>query len=142
MGWGIGFVGGRDVGYEVPAICESPKCSEEIDRGIGCVCGGDVGGGDYGCGLFFCAEHLYYGRKPRGAEHTPPLCLSCQNYRDPYPEKPDIEEWQHWKLVHPSWAEWREMHPEEVKDLEATVSAAPAGHTHDWPEEDMGGYEG
>ena len=42
MGWAVGFDNNwnRDIGYGVPAICDFPGCGEEIDRGLGYVCGG------------------------------------------------------------------------------------------------------
>ncbi len=53
MGWSIGSDGDRDIGYGVPAECDHPDCTAEIDRGLSYVCGGDPYGGEYGCGLFF-----------------------------------------------------------------------------------------
>ena len=38
-----------------------PVVHEQIDRGLGFVCGGQPFGGEYGCGLYFCGEHLSYG---------------------------------------------------------------------------------
>ena len=60
MSWAIGEFKGRDIGYGVPSICDHPDCNKEIDRGLSYVCGGDVYGGEYGCGLFFCEEHKEY----------------------------------------------------------------------------------
>jgi hypothetical protein len=59
MGWSIGWDGTwkRDIGYGVPAYCDHPECSAEIDRGLSYVCGGDPYGGEHGCGLFFCGKH-------------------------------------------------------------------------------------
>jgi hypothetical protein len=33
MGWSVGEgKDGRDIGYGVPALCDHPDCSEQIDR--------------------------------------------------------------------------------------------------------------
>ena len=119
MGWQIGFDSNwnRDIGYGVPAVCDHPKCNEEIDRGLSYVCGGDPYGGEYGCGLFFCHHHLYY-RKPRGADHEVQLCPRCMAYRGAYKAKSDIREWMEWKMTDESWKQWRNDNPEEVKKLQ------------------------
>lgn len=46
-------------GYDVEADCEEPACEARIDRGLGYLCGGEPGGDEYGCGGYFCGEHLY-----------------------------------------------------------------------------------
>jgi hypothetical protein len=111
MGWSYGYVDGRDVGYGVPALCDHPDCSEEIDRGLAYICGSDIGGGEYGCGLFFCDKHTMY-RRPRGADHMIQLCPRCYRYRPPYKPKPDVPEWLRWKLRDGSWYEWRKENPD------------------------------
>lgn len=113
MGWSLGYDSkwDRDIGYGVPAICDHPKCNKEIDRGLAYVCGGEPYGGEYGCGLFFCAEHLYM------TKLRPQRCKRCLTYRAPYQPKPDVEEWIEWKLTHESWNEWRKKYPEEVQKL-------------------------
>ncbi|HEV7521417.1 MAG TPA: hypothetical protein VGP89_09990, partial [Candidatus Angelobacter sp.] len=60
MGWSLGFDSNwqRDIGYGVPAYCDHPKCNKKIDRGLSYVCGGEPYGGELGCGLYFCSEHL------------------------------------------------------------------------------------
>ena len=65
MGWSVGYDSKweRDIGYGVPAICDHPGCNKEIDRGLGYVCGGEPYGGEHGCGLFFCGEHLLMTKK-------------------------------------------------------------------------------
>lgn len=113
MGWAIGFDRNwnRDIGYGVPAFCDHPKCSEEIDRGLGCVCGGEPYGGDKGCGLYFCDKHG--GGSPRG-------CPRCRAYKPPYKRiKPEHPEWIAHKLTHESWAAWRAENPDAVALLEA-----------------------
>lgn len=82
MGWAVGYDPNwqRDIGYGVPAVCDHPGCDKEIDRGLGFVCGGDVYGGEHGCGLFFCGEHSYYVRNtdlPDGEVWSPQLCKQC-----------------------------------------------------------------
>jgi len=118
MSWSIGYDNNwkRDIGYGVPAVCDHPKCNEEIDRGLGYVCGGDAYGGEKGCGLFFCVEHGggEYQRCPRCRAHKPP-------YKHP---KPDTREWIEWKLTDESWATWRKENPEEVRELKATLPTA------------------
>ena len=100
MGWGIGFDANwqRDIGYGVPAMCDSPHCNMLIHRGLSYVCGGEPYGGDKGCGLYFCEKHhLYNGG----------LCTRCHNHRLPYDPKPDLASWVNHKATDPSWAEWR-----------------------------------
>lgn len=59
MGWA--FCGtddaGREIGYGVIAVCDFPGCETEINRGLGCVCGDMHGGGNNGCGMYFCGKH-------------------------------------------------------------------------------------
>jgi len=72
MGWA--YCGkddsGREIGYGIEAVCDEPMCGKEIDRGLSYACGSMHGGGDEGCGKYFCAKHLYLGRKEQ-------LCKSC-----------------------------------------------------------------
>jgi hypothetical protein len=99
MGWSIGFDSNwnRDIGYGVPAYCDHPKCSEEIDRGLSYVCCGQEPYGGDGCGLYFCSTHA----GPDGK------CSPCRHGRPPYKAKPDHPAWTKHKATHPSWAEWR-----------------------------------
>lgn len=112
MSWAVGYDSNwkRDIGYGVPAICDHPGCNAKIDRGLSYVCGGEPYGGDDGCGLYFCSEHLFY------SKHLDrPLCECCCNGSDQLPEPtPDTEEWIRHKLTHDSWAEWRDENPEWV----------------------------
>lgn len=112
MGWSIGYDSNwnRDIGYGVPAICDHPGCSEEIDRGLGCVCGGDPYGGEEGCGLFFCGKHL-----------LPILCERCSDSKEPFEPKPDILEWIHHKLIDPSWQSWRDENPDKIIKLKEVI---------------------
>lgn len=105
MGWSIGFDRHwqRDIGYGVPAFCDHPRCRAEIDRGLSYVCGGEPYGGDRGCGLYFCGEHLSGGWGPG----VVPLCSRCRNRKPPFAAKPDHPDWTHHKMTDDSWAEWR-----------------------------------
>lgn len=116
MGWSIGYDSKwqRDIGYGVPAICDHPGCGEEINRGLGYVCGGEPYGGDHGCGLFFCGEHLFMAEKGR-------LCERCAAGKEPFEPTPDTVEWIRWKLIDPSWKHWRDENPVEVKMLRKSV---------------------
>lgn len=120
MGWSIGYDNNwkRDIGYGVPAVCDHPKCNEEINRGLGYVCGGEPYGGEKGCGLFFCGKHLnWIGQK----------CPRCAHYKPPYKNpKPDCEEWIRHKLTDESWEQWRKENPEEVKEMEERLVFSPS----------------
>jgi len=114
MGWSYGEVGGRDVGYGVPAYCDHPDCNAEIDRGLGYICGyGEVGGGDEGCGNFFCSDHGGGG-----------LCGQCTKGETPFPEKPDHPKWLKWKLRDSSWADWRKQNPAAVDAIKIALRDA------------------
>lgn len=117
MGWSIGWDSHwqRDIGYGVPAYCDHPTCSAEIDRGLGYVCGGEPYGGDTGCGLYFCGEHV--------SGVTGQRCSRCRNRKRPYAAKPDHPEWNHHKLTDESWAVWRAENPLEALELLGTVDA-------------------
>lgn len=61
MGWGSGILpDGREVGYNVAAVCERDDCDVDIDCGLAFVCGGMHEGGLFGCGHYFCDEHLRF----------------------------------------------------------------------------------
>lgn len=111
MGWSLGYdnTWKRDIGYGVPATCDHPECTEQIDRGLAHVCGGEPFGGEQGCGLYFCANHLSY----RGLV-APQQCERCSSETagDPFGEhfeaKPDLPEWIAHKLMDASWNGWRD----------------------------------
>jgi hypothetical protein len=87
MGWSYGIVNGRKVGYAVRAKCDKKGCKERIDRGLAYVCGDMHGGGEYGCGGYFCSEHLMYIGFPKGQ-----FCNKCANeLMKEYPK--ENEEW-------------------------------------------------
>jgi hypothetical protein len=128
MGWAIGYLDGRDVGYGVPAVCESPDCKVKIDRGLAYKCG--EWRSDDGCGLYFCYKHLVYATD--SYDNTIQFCEPCAinvhlNSIDPntgyesfvatYDMKPDVKQWVRHKLNHASWKQWRDENQDEVNDL-------------------------
>lgn len=48
-----------EAGYGVETVCEQDGCEEQIDRGLAYLCGETPGEDGYGCGGYFCGEHLY-----------------------------------------------------------------------------------
>ena len=104
MSWAVGFDSkwNRDIGYGVPAMCDHPGCEKEIDRGLAHVCADEQPyGGDDGCGLYFCDEHLVSTDKGY-------MCNPCAEGGDSFDPTPDVEQWVNHKATDPSWAEWRE----------------------------------
>ena len=67
---------GRPIGYAVEAKCDESKCDKKIDRGLSFVCGGMHGGDTYGCGKYFCEEHLH-GWSPKDCDGFVWLCKDC-----------------------------------------------------------------
>lgn len=126
MGWSYGYDTNwrRDVGYGVPAECDHPDCTAEIHRGLAYVCGGDVFGGEHGCGLYFCDSHLCYVI----GEDKPQQCERCADGKEPFTPTPDLAEWLEWKLGDDSWATWRAEEPDEVNAAKERL-AALAGAT-------------
>lgn len=124
MGWSLGFDERwkRDVGYAVPAICDQPGCGEVIDRGLSSVCGSEPFGGEHGCGLFFCAEHIAYAPDGHDLEGRWSFCDRCLAGEPPHPATPDSSEWIVHKLMDPSWAEWRAENP-SWREAHETISA-------------------
>ena len=120
VSWSVGWSERwqRDVGYGVRAVCDHPLCHEPIDRGLAYICGGEIHGGEHGCGLFFCHEHLRY------AERCSQLCPACEGRRKPYKAKADVVQWVQHKLNDPSWAEWRLENAELVDKLREAVLSA------------------
>lgn len=108
--WSIGYDENwdRDVGYDVPALCDHPDCKKKIDRGVGHVCGGEPYGGELGCGLYFCENHLQ--KKTSDAGESIPLCAQCSSGKEPFVPTPDIEEWVNYKRTSNYWAGWRTYH--------------------------------
>lgn len=116
MGWSLGFdsTWNRDVGYGVPAHCDHPGCMKEIDRGLEYTCGGDMYGGEHGCGLHFCSAHRCYAGDRRD---NASLCQRCYRGRRPFAPAPEHIKWVEHKLSHRSWAGWRKDNPDEVMKL-------------------------
>ena len=111
MSWSIGFDPNwnRDIGYGVPAICDHPECSTEINRGLSYLCG-DLHG-EKGCGLFFCSDHRIFNDEG----HYPEMCERCCDGKDSFEPKPDTSEWIEHKLTDSSWTAWRFDNPEWVQ---------------------------
>jgi hypothetical protein len=109
MGWSVGYDNKwkRDIGYGVPSICDHPGCGEEINRGLPYICGGEPYGGERGCGLYFCDEHIT----------ALGVCKQCAAALPPFEPTPDTVEWVHWKLTDSSWQRWRDENPDEVARL-------------------------
>jgi hypothetical protein len=131
MGWAIGYDPNwhRDVGYGVPCLCDHPHCIEEIDRGLAYICGNDIYGGKYGCGLFFCDKHHSHYRGKSAM-----LCERCAKRRKPFPPKPDLLQWTYFKMIDPSWAKWRKengLTPQaleiDIPDFETNLGYAQKG---------------
>lgn len=70
---------GREAGYGVTATCDKDGCDAEIDRGLGYLCGHMPGGDEWGCGGYFCGEHLFYAGVDRLAHlpGVPQMCEPC-----------------------------------------------------------------
>jgi hypothetical protein len=101
MGWAVGYDERwkRDIGYGVPSICDHPKCGKRIDRGLSYVCGGDLYGGDNGCGLYFCEKHLFFTEIGNAQ-----VCERCCDGKKPFKPTLDLPLWTNFKLIDPSWA--------------------------------------
>ena len=124
MGWSVGYDSRwkRDIGYGVPAVCDRPCCGTAIDRGLSYVCGSEPYGGEKGCGLYFCDEHLSF-RKKDGDRYVY-VCSRCNKGRAPYEATPDTLEWVAWKLTDESWGPWRDEHLEEVAAMRVVLDGA------------------
>ena len=120
MGWQVGYdsTWRRDIGYGVPALCDFPTCGAQIDRGLGYVCGGEPYGGEHGCGLYFCDEHLLNAE----ARGHGPVCGRCLAKLPPFDPTPDTAEWLRWKLTDESWATWRHENPAEVERMQMALA--------------------
>ncbi|MGI6878810.1 hypothetical protein [Microbacterium sp. gxy059] len=101
-------------GYGVPAICDQPECTTEIDRGLAYRCGD---AGENGCGLSFCDLHMYIGGD------GPQRCRRCCDEEQPFLPKPDVPEWERHMLTDESWAEWRAENPERVARMRAALES-------------------
>jgi hypothetical protein len=114
VSWAIGYDSHweRDIGYGVPAFCDHPDCVNEIDRGLAYVCGGEPYGGDRGCGLYFCGNHL-------SADATyKQVCNRCLRHRPAYKRiAAEHPRWLYHKLTDESWQAWRDEHTNDVTTL-------------------------
>ena len=63
-----------EAGYGVEGTCNEPGCAAEIDRGLYHLCGNQPGGDEYGCGGYYCGDHLYLGSRAPVSEG---LCKRC-----------------------------------------------------------------
>jgi len=126
MSWAIGFDSNwnRDIGYGVPATCDHPGCGKAIDRGLSYVCGGGPYGGEHGCGLFFCGDHLAPSDGEPGDWAF--VCERCRAGEDAewFEPTPDTPEWVNHKLTDESWAQWRAENPEATETMRATPANA------------------
>lgn len=117
MSWAVGYDSNwrRDVGYGVPAYCDHPNCEVEIDRGLANVCGGEPYGGEFGCGLYFCAAHLFFPLNKEAAQymHYCQMCDRCSSRKKPFQPSKDHADWIHHKSTDPTWAEWRKDQEKE-----------------------------
>lgn len=78
-----------EAGYGVETVCEQDGCEENIDRGLAHLCGNNPGGDEYGCGGYFCGQHLYLGS---GAPVSEGLCKRCSDrWEAEHPDPEDSE---------------------------------------------------
>ncbi len=148
MGWGLGYNSKwhRDIGYLVPAYCDHPECNAEIDRGLAFLCGGSSMS-DHGCGLYFCAKHLFasFGFDD---DDCPQLCERCVMLDPPEDEddepneyldedgnanekwpgefdaKPEHPSWMRHVVTDVSWEVWRRENPKDVAKFRAALKAS------------------
>jgi len=83
MGWSLCGTNrhGQETGYGVRATCDEPGCDEQIDRGLGYLCGdnyeiGDLHDHDNTCAKYYCGKHLIYVKVP-GADRYVQVCSRC-----------------------------------------------------------------
>ena len=62
-----------EAGYGVSDVCNADDCAKNIDRGLDFLCGAQPGGDEYGCGGYFCDEHLILSF----IEDMPQRCDAC-----------------------------------------------------------------
>lgn len=120
MSWAVGGPdhNGRFIGYGVPAYCDHPGCSREIDRGLGYACGGGVMEDVPNCGQFFCPDHLHYvERDDEDGERQGDVCDACRDDRPPFTPSAEHPDWIAHVSTDESWAEWRALFPERLARL-------------------------
>ena len=139
MGWSIGYdnTWKRDIGYGVPAYCDYPGCGEYINRGLAHVCGRDPYGGEYGCGLYFCQNHLTFACYDAHGELTEDedkeeevvqSCERCATGDDPFVPTPDHPEWMTHKITDESWQQWRDENPKSVAAINFVLRELKEGN--------------
>jgi len=133
MGWSIGHDsknGGRWIGYGVPAYCDHPGCYRWIDRGLSYVCAQEQPyGGENGCGLYFCSDHLVY-HEDKDEDKSGFMCERCDEFHtrvskkrckdfsfEPFKPTPEHPNWVKHLLKDRSWKKWRAENPEKVVEL-------------------------
>jgi hypothetical protein len=95
MGYSVYWANGRWQGYGIPAYCDYPGCSEEIDRGM----------------RFQHEEDL---------ENGTPSVFVCNKHQETLIEEIEVDydrehpEWLKHILTDESWELWREENPEIV----------------------------
>jgi hypothetical protein len=73
-----------EAGYAVETECEKDDCTEPIDRGLAHLCGATPGGDEYGCGGYFCGQHLLGSPVPEAEG----LCRPCSDrYEAEHPQE-------------------------------------------------------
>lgn len=87
MGYAYYKSHGRHLGYGVLATCDYRGCSQEIDRGLGYLCGTSPHdiikrwSEEPGCGRYYCSKHLGWVGPRGGCSHKSKLSwgkdLSC-----------------------------------------------------------------
>lgn len=114
--WSIGYDEhwNRDIGHQVPGICDHPGCDRLIHRGVEHVCGGEPYGGELCCGLYFCEEHLTKSTL-NGKLESVPVCVQCASGKEPFEPTPDTEEWINYKQTSHYWAGWRTYHQNKTR---------------------------
>lgn len=113
MGWSLGFdtKWNRDIGYGVPAYCDHPGCTEEIDRGLAYVCcASQPYGGEHGCGRYYCGKHEANKWEGSGEDGEEDETQVCGHADDDY-ISPDHHEWIRHKRTDESWQQWRDENP-------------------------------
>lgn len=98
----------RWAGYGVPAECDYPQCTTEIDRGFAYKCEAHIVWDNAdepielpGCELFFCRTHQ-----------------DVRFHEEVKNPKPESETWERHMLTDESWGLWREDNPDKVKEME------------------------
>lgn len=112
MGWAVCWCSEwkRDVGYGVPAYCDYPGCTEEIDRGLGYACTENhYGMNDESCGRYYCSTH-------ECAEWNEETEERICGHDDDNHISEDHPRWIHHKLTDETWGPWRDENPEWVRD--------------------------